>query len=64
MNKMTHVQITNHLVTKLSRFENNQVKFRGVSAAKSNEQKRSGKGPKNGGVHMPGGSVFIGFYPN
>ena len=64
MNKMTHVQITNHLATKVSKFDNKKVKFRGVSAAKAGKQERSGKGPKNGGVHMPDGSVFTGFYPS
>ena len=64
MNKMTYVQITNHLATKVSKFDTKQVKFRGVGATKSGKPKQEGKAPKNGGVHMPDGSVFTGFYPN
>ena len=64
MNNMTYVQITNHLATAVSKFDTKQVKFRGVSAAKTEKAKHEGKGPKNGGVYMPDGSVFTGFYPN
>ena len=61
---MTFVQITNHLATKVSKFENKQSKFRGVAAAKVDKPDHNGKGPNNGGTRLPDGSLFTLFYPN
>ena len=60
--KMTYVQITNHLVTKVLKIDTKRVKFRGINATKENNAKHEGKGPKNGDVFMPDESVFAGFY--
>lgn len=53
INKKSYLQITNHLATKVSKFDRKQVKFRGVSAAKVGKDELKGKVPKNGEVHMP-----------
>lgn len=64
VNKMTFFQITNNLSTKVSKFDNKQAKFRVVATVKLGKPKHNGKGPSNGGVCMPDGSVFTVFYPN
>ena len=64
VNKMAFVQITNYLTTKVSKFENNQSQFRGVVAEKVDKPDPNGKGPKNGGMRVPDGSLFTLFYPN
>ena len=64
MNKINHAQITNDLTTKVSKFENKQVKFRGVASRKVGKIDHNGKGPKNSVVCTSNGSVFTIFYPN
>ena len=63
MNKMSYAQITNHLATKVSKFDTKLVKFRSSNVSSTKTESR-GKGPKDGGVHMPDGSIYTGFYPN
>lgn len=53
MNKMTYIQITNHIVTKVSK----------IDATNAEKDKHEGKCHKNGGVYIPDGSVFTGFNP-
>ena len=60
---MTFLQITNHLDTKVSKFEDKQEKLRGVASAKPGKPEKNGKWPKNGGVRIPDGSLLTGFYP-
>ena len=60
-NNMTFLQITNHLATKVSKFENKQAKFREVTSVKVGKPEYNVKGSTNGGVHMPDGSLFTGF---
>ena len=66
MNKMSFDQITNHLATKVSKFGTKLVKFRSnVASAKVGSRGGfKGKMPEDGGVHMPDGSIYTGFYPN
>jgi len=69
MNTMSYTQITNHLVTKVSKVETpGASKFnpRNLSSANTGIQKGkvAKRGPKQGGVHMPDGSVYTGFYSN
>ena len=67
ISQMTYMQITNHLVTKVSQLdETSGGKFRGRNVASANRtgKGKQGKGPSNGGIHMPDGSIWTGFYPN
>ena len=61
VNKMTFVQITNHLATMVSKFENKQANLRGVASAKVGNPEQNNKGSKNGGVREHPGSLFIRF---
>ena len=71
MSKMTYMQITNHLSTRVSKLGYSQPagKFhkRNVSQTNTGRGKPKGtrkKGPQNGGIMMPDNSIWTGFYPN
>ena len=68
MNTMSYTQITNHLVTKVSKLENSgtsKLNSRNLSSTNTVQKGKAEKGgPKQGGVHMPDGSVYTSFYPN
>ena len=60
--KMPYKQITNHLVTKVSKIEDistGKIRDRNVLLAKTSQK---GKNPKKGSIHMLDGSVYTGFY--
>ena len=66
ISQMSYEQITNHLVTKVSKFDDvSSGKFRGrnLSSATTRHTDKA-KVPATGGVHMPDGSIWTGFYPN
>ena len=64
INKMSYEQITNHLITKVSKFDDvSGGKFKGRNLSSVSAGQKS-KGPVNGGIHMPDGSIWTGFYPN
>ena len=66
ISQMSYEHITNHLVTKVSKFDDassGKFKGRNLSSATTG-RKGKVKGPANGGVHMPDGSIWTGFYLN
>ena len=71
MSKMTYMQITNHLSTRVSKlgysqpagkFHNKNVSQTKTSRGKPKDYRK--KGPQNGGLMMPDNSIWTGFYPN
>ena len=66
ISQMSYEQITNHLVTKVSKFDDassGKFRKRNLSSAPTG-RKGKAKGPSNGGFHIPDGSIWTGFYLN